>query len=117
MVRAGAAVAVLVGFCGGSAVAAPARPDLVESAVTFAQHGATLVVTDAVLNRGTTAAPRSLSAYTLAGVRVGARAVPRLRAGASSHASVSVVIPRSVSPGGYRLLACADGSPRVGEAN
>lgn len=117
MVRAWAAAAVLVAFCGGSAVAAPARPDLAESAVAFAQHGATLVVTDAVLNRGGATAPRSLTVYTLGGVRLGARAVPRLRAGASSRASVRLVFPRSVSPGAYRLLACADGSHRVVEAN
>ena len=106
---------MLVGLCGGSALAAPARPDLVEAAVSASQHGGALVVTDLVRNRGAGAAPRSTTAYFLGQTRVGRRLVPRLRAGAASRGSVTLAIPRSVAPGSYRVRVCSDVARRVVE--
>jgi hypothetical protein len=109
--------ALLVVVCAGSALAVPARPDLVERVVAVSQHGTTVSVTDVVRNRGDARAPRSTTVYSVDGVRVGMRFVVRLPPGATSRAAVRLAVPASVPPGAYRLLACADGLHRVAEAN
>jgi hypothetical protein len=108
---------VLVVVCAGSALAAPARPDLVAAAIAVSQQGTTLSVNDVVRNNGGATARRSTAVYTVGGVRIGARSVPPLRVGATSRASVRLVVPASVAPGSYRLVVCVDGSHRVAEAN
>ncbi len=109
--------AVLVVVCEGSALAVPARPDLVETAIAVSQHGATVSVTDVVRNRGAATALRSSIVFTVNGVRLGARTVAPLRPGAASRGLVKLTVPASVTPGSYRLRACADASHRVVEAN
>jgi hypothetical protein len=117
MARGCAACAVLVALCSGSALAAPARPDLVVTALTVSQHGATLVVTHTLRNRGTARARRSTVGYFLGVTRVGASAAPFLESGMSRRASVRLAIPMSVASGSYRLRAGADVSTRVAEAS
>jgi CARDB len=112
-----AACAVLVALCSGSALAAPARPDLVVNALTASQHGATLVVAHTVRNRGPAPAPRSTVGYFLGATRIGASVAPALQRGASRRASVRLAIPASVASGSYRLRACADVANRVAEAS
>jgi hypothetical protein len=104
-------------LCGGSAFAAPARPDLVEAAVVVSQHDGTIVVTDVVRNGGTGAAPRSTTAYFLGQVRVGGRLVPGLQTGATSRGSATIAIPQSVASGSYRVRACSDAARRAGEVD
>lgn len=108
---------MLVVVCAGGAFALPVRPDLVVTGIAVSQHGATLSVTDVVRNRGGAPARRSSTVYTIAGVRLGARAVAFLRPGAVARASVTLTVPASVTPGSYRVRACADASRRVAEAN
>lgn len=117
MARGCAACAVLVALCSGSALAAHGRPDLVVDTIAVSQHGATLVVTHTVRNRGTAPARRSTVGYFLGVTRIGASTAPRLHPGASRRASVRVAIPVSVAAGSYRLRACADVSNRVAEAS
>jgi hypothetical protein len=117
VVRGFAVCAVLVGLCGGAALAAPARPDLVLTAIAASQRGGTVVVADAVRNRGAAAASRSSVAYFLGGVRIGARAVPPLAPGAVDRRSARLAVPASVGAGSYRLRACVDASHRVAEGN
>lgn len=104
-------------LCAGSALAVPARPDLVVTGVVVSQHGATLSVTDVVRNRGTVTARRSTAVYTVGGARLGARPVGSLRPGAVSRAAVKLTVPASVRPGTYRVRVCADASHSVVEAN
>jgi hypothetical protein len=104
-------------LCGGSAFAAPARPDLVEAAVFVAQHDGTLVATDVVRNRGAGAALRSATAYFLGRLRVGGRLVPRLQSGATSRATLTIAIPQSVAAGSYRVSACSDAARKVVEVD
>jgi hypothetical protein len=108
---------VLVVVCAGSALAVPARPDLIVTGIAVSQHGTTLSVTDVVRNRGGAPARRSSTEYTIDGVRLGARAVGALRPGAASRGSLKLTVPASVTPGSYRLRACADASHRVVEAS
>jgi hypothetical protein len=108
---------VLVVVCAGSALAMPARPDLLVTGISVSQHGTTLSVTDVVRNRGSARVRRSSTEYTIAGVRLGARAVASLRPGAASRGFVKLALPASIPPGSYRLRACADASHRVVEAS
>jgi hypothetical protein len=55
------------------------RPNLVESALSFSQHGASLRVADVVRNVGTRTAPASTTGYYLGRVRIGGRALAGLR--------------------------------------
>ncbi len=59
MVRGAAVCVCLAALIGG---AAGARPNLVESALSFSQHGASLDVADVVRNLGTHTAPASTTA-------------------------------------------------------
>ena len=105
------------------------RPDLVVTAIAASKArvavGGTLAVTDAVRNRGRVAAPPSRTGYYLSrdrtkdlfDVRIGARPVPRLAAGASSKRTVVLRLGRSASAGKSRVLACADDRDRIREAS
>ena len=101
--------ALLVVACAGSALAVPARPDLVETAVTVSQHGATVSVTDAVWNRGVGlrfGRPPCTPSTASGSVRVPLRGCGPAPA---SRATVRLAVPVYVRPGSYRLRACADG--------
>ncbi len=117
MLRGGTACALLVGLLGGSALAASARPDLIEATVSVSQQGGTLRVNDVVRNRGAVAAAGSTTGYYLGRVRLGGRPVGRIGPGSVARGSATLTIPASVAPGAYRLLACADDRHRITEAN
>ena len=76
MVRGAAVCACVVALIDGGA---GARPNLVESALAFSQHGASLRVADVVRNVGTHTAPASTTGYYLGRIRIGGRAVTGLR--------------------------------------
>jgi CARDB len=119
-----AALALLVA---GPAVAepAPTPPNLVETRAWASDHsvkaGGTLVAGDTVVNRGGSRAGRSVTAYYLAGadrrIRLGGRAVRRLKPGRSSRDERSVTVPAPTAPGSYRLVACADDHNVVRESS
>jgi hypothetical protein len=117
MLRSVTVCAVLVGSLGANALAGPARPDLIEATVSVSQQGRTLRVNDVVRNRGAAAAPRSTTGYYLGRVRLGGRPVERLGPGAVAHGAATLMVPASIAPGVYRLLACADDRHRIAEAN
>lgn len=101
----------------GGALAAPARPDLVPTALSVVQSGTTLHIVVTVRNRGSAAALPSVAGYYLGAVRLGASAVGRIEAAAVARSSATLVIPARVAPGRYRVRACADDPRRVTEAN
>jgi hypothetical protein len=119
MVGASAACGVLLaGSVVGTAVAAaPLRPDLVESTLSFAQHGRSLTVSDVVRNRGQATARSSRSGYFVAGALIAKRVVGALRPGDRSRATRTIAIPASVRPGKQRLVVCADARASVRESN
>jgi hypothetical protein len=101
-------------------------PDLVTTAVTSppgsARRGTGFAVTDTVQNQGTATAAASTTRYYLSldGLRdrtdramSGSRAVGALAPGAPSTGTVNVVIPSTLTPGNYFLIACADDARRV----
>jgi subtilase family serine protease len=103
-------------------------PDLVVSALTapsVAGAGAAFVVTETTRNLGGGAAAASVTKIYLSpntvldasDVLLGSRAVPALAAGASSSATTSVTIPAGTAPGGYYVLAQADGDGVVAETS
>ncbi len=96
---------------------AAARPDLVESTVEVSQQGRVITVTDTVRNRGSAAAAASTTAYFVAHVQVGTRAVGSLTPGASSRRSVKFAIPSTLRSGSWRLSACADARFRIRESS
>jgi hypothetical protein len=55
------------------------RPNLVESALSFSQHGASLRVADVVRNVATRTVPASTTGTYLGRVRIGGRALAGLR--------------------------------------
>lgn len=103
----------------GSLITLSVGADLVMSAVTgpaSGLSGASIAIATTMLNQGVGA---SSSAYvglylstdpliTTADLRLGTRSVGALAAGASSSASVTLVIPASLAPGTYYLGAIAD---------
>jgi hypothetical protein len=92
MVR-GAAVCVCLGaLIGGGA---GARPNLVESALSFSQHGASLRVADVVRNLGAHTAPASTTGDSLGRVRIGGRAVAGPRPRMEARGSVALTLPRT----------------------
>jgi CARDB len=114
----GTACAVLVGLIGGIASADGAGlPDLVETSVTFSQHGRTLQVRDTVGNRGGATAAASSTAYFVGAKRIGRRPVRPVLAGASARGSWTLTISRLVPPGSRRFRACADVRAQVRESN
>ncbi len=114
MIR-GAAVCASLLVLGG--VGAGGRPDLVESTLSVSQHDASLHVTDVVRNVGSGTAPASTAGYYLGRVRIGRRAVPRLRPRGSSRGALTLTIPTAVPRGLYRLRACADDRGSVRESD
>ena len=94
-----------------------ARPDLVETSVSVSQHPATLRVRDVTRNVGAAAAGPSTTGYYLGRVRIGRRAVPRLRPAGLSRGDVELAVPASVGVGTYRLRTCADDRRRIRESN
>jgi hypothetical protein len=106
----------------GSASAATPRPDLVVTKVT---HTGGLSVTVTTKNRGRRTAGASRTALFLsrdvvrdtADLRLGDRAVRRLKAGRSARATRTGRIPSAVAAGTYVLLACADDRRKVREAS
>ena len=101
----------------GTAAEAPLRPDLVETAISVAQTGGSVRVTDVVRNFGGTTAPRSTTGYFIAHVRIGGRSVASLRPGTSSRGTRKMSIPMSIIPGFYRVVVCADVGKRIRESN
>ncbi len=85
--------------------------------------GTTISAGDATRNSASVAAPASTTTYFLSptsvlgagAIVVGTRAVPPLAAGASSAGSASVTIPAGTPPGGYHLIAKADGDNAIVE--
>jgi hypothetical protein len=104
-------------------------PDLVETSVTDPPAtiaiGASFPVTDTVQNNGTASAAASTTRYYLStngsksGARQlnGSRSVPSLAAGATSSGTVSVMVSSGSATGTYYLLACADDTLVISEAN
>ena len=116
--------------CAASYTRIQVGPDLIESGVssqtTLTGPGATLTVADTTRNQGAGNADISLTQYYLSPLTIkasnarlltGTRSVPALAAGALSSGSASVVIPGDIATGTYYLLACADDSNLVPEAN
>jgi hypothetical protein len=114
----GTACVLLIGLIGGLASAeAAGLPDLVETSVTFSQHGRTLQVRDTVGNRGGATASASWTAYFVGGKRIGGRPVRSLLPSVATRASRTLKIPSIVPPGSWRFRACADARARVRESN
>lgn len=102
--------------------------DLTVAALTApaaADAGAPITVTDTTKNTGGADAPASTIEYYLsantnpdaADVRLGARAVPALAAGASHSASVPLTVPQATALGTYYILARADAANDVAETS
>ena len=103
-----------------------ARPDLLETALTAPPatiaRGASLAVTDTVLNQSPVAAGASTTRYCLSADQIkdgndrlltGTRAVPALAAGATSSGTFTVKVPSNMALGTYYLIACADNTTTV----
>jgi CARDB len=113
-----AACVVLIGLIGGIASAEAAGvPDLVETSVSFSQHGRTLQVRDTVGNRGGATASASWTAYFVGAKRIGGRPVRSLLPSVAMRGSGTLKIPSVVRPGSWRFRACADARARVRESN
>ena len=107
-----------------------ASPDLVTSLVSHPASpvapGATLTVTDTVLNTGPIVAGTSTTRYYLSVdsgkssddfLLSGTRSVASLAPGGMSAGSKTTTVPWTTSPGSYRLLACADDTLVVKESD
>ena len=105
------------------------QPDLVISALTSplpsARRGTAVTLTDTVTNNGTAPAAASTTRYyvSLDAVRntgdrlmTGTRSVGTLAPGATSTGTVNAVIPSTLTPGTYYVIACADDFLRVTES-
>jgi hypothetical protein len=103
-------------------------PDLVVSALAApaaSAAGAMITVTDTTKNQGSGSASASATKFYLStdktfgagDVLLGSRAAPTLAAGAGSAAATAVRIPAGTVVGSYYLLARADASRVVSEAN
>lgn len=111
------------------AAAARKRPDLVVTAVstseTLVPTGARVRITETVKNRGRAIATASVTAYFLSkdgvaggDIRMpGIRKVTSLRPRRASKGGARIMIPRSVAPGDYRVVVCADAKKQVAESN
>jgi uncharacterized repeat protein (TIGR03803 family) len=113
-----------------TATAAAPYVDLQESnvstsAVTVAS-GASLSVTDTVMNLGTTGSQGSTTRYYLSVnaqrdaddlLLKGSRSVPKLAAGDSSTGTASITLPRGAPFGAYYVVACADDTLKIVEQN
>ena len=106
-------------------------PDLTISAISVpatAAAGDAMLVGDTTKNQGAGVAPSTITRFYLssntawdaADLPLGERETGPLAAGASSSASLTVVVPASTSPGTYYVLARADAAeavPEVAENN
>jgi subtilase family serine protease len=87
--------------------------------------GGAISVTDTTANRGSGAAPPTVTSFYLstnfvvdaADTFIGSRAVPELPPDGSHQATTSLHLPDTVVAGTYQLLAKADGANAVGETN
>ncbi len=106
------------------------QPDLVETALSDppagARPGGSFAVTDTVRNQGMGDAGPSTTRYyfsldtTKDGTDTllsGSRAVPFLPSGAVSSGAATVMVPFNIASGSYFLLACADDTGAVAEAD
>jgi subtilase family serine protease len=108
-----------------SRTTAAARPDLVVSSISNPPGGAfpgrVFSVTDRTRNIGGAAAGKTVTRYYLSGsgkrTAIGLRSVSRLSPKRSSHGSANARVPETVAFGVYSLVACADASSAVREAN
>ncbi len=90
-----------------------------------AASGGTIAVSDAVKDRGRAAAKRSVTGYYLSldsrlgngDVRIGTRRISALRRRKRSRGGTSLVVPVTVAPGTYHVLACADYRKKIRESN
>jgi hypothetical protein len=111
-----------------SLTVAPPTPDLVQRSVSdpppMAARRDIFQVTDEVRNQGSASANATTTQYYLSADRrrdasdmllTGTRAIPMLAVGVADRGSASVEIPRTIVPGTYYLLACADDLQGVGE--
>jgi hypothetical protein len=132
--RTAATTAVMLAFAAATADVAAAQPDLRVTKVSYGLigttfggtgdpedrvvgAGATLRIAERTKNAGRAFARRSITRYFLEDQplrALGRRSVEALAPGDSSGNRVDVVVP-NVSPGTYRVLACADGSERIRE--
>jgi subtilase family serine protease len=108
-----------------------ALPDLVQQSVSSpagpVRPGAAFTVSDTVYNDSRVGTPRTaMTRYYLSAdasrntgdvLLAGTRTVPILGPSAESSGAVSVTIPSTTLPGTYLLLACADDTKGVTEAN
>jgi len=102
-----------------------ARPDLVVSSISnppgVAFPGRVFSVTDRTRNIGGAAAGKTVTRYYLSAsgkrTAIGLRSVSRLSPKRSSHGSANARVPETVAFGVYSLVACADASSAVREAN
>jgi hypothetical protein len=104
-------------------------PDLITTAISnpppIVGTGGTFSITDAALNQGNVTGGSSSTRYYLSldGVKsagdillTGARSVAGLAPGASSIGMKAVTVPSGTATGTYYVLACADDTSKVGEA-
>jgi subtilase family serine protease len=102
--------------------------DLVVTALTgpsVATSGTAMNVTETTANTGGAETPLSTTEYYLsantgldgADVPLGSRQVPALAAGASSQATVSLMVPAGTAAGSYYVLAQADGPGEIAETS
>jgi len=116
--------------CAASSTQLAVGPDLIEGAVSspsaFSGAGATLQANDTTTNQGAWAAGASFTQYYLSPynsrtsasrVLSGARSISALAAGANSAGTASVTVPSDMAVGSYYLLACADDTLIIAEAN
>jgi subtilase family serine protease len=104
-------------------------PDLVVSAMTApatAAPGSSIMVSETTANTGASPATASVTRFYLSTnflfdesdtLLQGARSVPALAAGASSAGITFVTIPSGLTTGTYYLIAHADGTGNLAEAN
>lgn len=103
-------------------------PDLVMAGLSVPAVGGAglpITITDTTRNQGGGSAPPSATRFYLSANAVvdagdavlGSRAVPALAPGANSAGSTTATIPAGTLPGGYYVLAQADGDASVAEVN
>jgi hypothetical protein len=100
-------------------------PDLVISSLNASTTGSVANITDTTRNSGGDLAGSSRTSFYLSAnttfdsgdILLGSRSVPALAAGAISTATSSVTIPAGTSPGTYYIIAEANHSNVVVEAN
>ncbi len=102
--------------------------DLVVSSFTVPVKGgpgSALTISDTTTNQGAGAIGPSVTkfylstngSYDSADTLLGSRAVPDLAGGATSTASITVIIPSNATAGTYYLIARADGDAGIAETN